>query len=43
MIHLDQSHIALRSHANGMYVCADNNGESPLIANKNSVHTWETF
>lgn len=43
MIHLDQNHVVLRSHANGLYVCADNKGESPLIANKMMAYAWETF
>ena len=35
--------IALRAHANGEYVCADNAGASPLIANRTAVGLWETF
>jgi hypothetical protein len=37
------SAISLRSHANGMYVCADNAGGSPLIANRTAIGAWETF
>ncbi|CAF4047762.1 unnamed protein product, partial [Rotaria sp. Silwood1] len=35
--------IALRSNANGKFVCADNAGNSPLIANRDTPSTWETF
>jgi hypothetical protein len=35
--------ISLRSHANGMYVCAENAGGSPLIANRTAIGAWETF
>jgi type 1 glutamine amidotransferase len=35
--------VALRSKANNMYVCAENNGNSPLIANRASAGLWETF
>src|SRR3984885_10872026 len=35
--------IALRAHANNMYVTADNAGASPLIANRTAIGTWETF
>jgi hypothetical protein len=35
--------IALRAHANSMYVTADNAGASPLIANRTAIGTWETF
>ncbi|MGC4879234.1 PQQ-dependent sugar dehydrogenase [Micromonospora sp. DT43] len=35
--------IALRSRANGLYVCADNTGTSPLIANRTTIGPWETF
>lgn len=35
--------IALRANANGRYVCADNSGESPLIARSFSVGLWEKF
>ncbi|CAF4995502.1 unnamed protein product [Rotaria sp. Silwood1] len=35
--------IALRSNANGKFVCADNTGNSPLIANRDTPSTWETF
>jgi len=37
------SAISLRAHANGMYVCADNMGASPLIANRTAIGGWETF
>lgn len=35
--------IALRAHANGLLVTADNAGASPLIANRTAVGGWETF
>ena len=34
---------ALRSHANGMYLCADDHGNKPLIANRMAVDAWQTF
>ena len=37
------SAISLRAHANGLYVCADNTGTSPLIANRTAIGAWETF
>jgi hypothetical protein len=35
--------ISLRSHANSDYVTAENNGGSPLIANRTAVGNWEQF
>jgi hypothetical protein len=35
--------VALRAHANARYVCADNAGADPLIANRTAVGSWETF
>jgi hypothetical protein len=35
--------VALRAHANNQYVCADNAGANPLIANRTAIGTWETF
>ena len=35
--------MALRSHANGRYVTADNGGAAPLIANRAVVGGWEKF
>jgi hypothetical protein len=35
--------IALRSIANGKFVSADNDGNSPLIANRDWDRAWETF
>ena len=35
--------ISLRAHANNMYVCADNAGANPLIANRTAIGPWETF
>jgi len=35
--------IALKSMANGKFVCADNGGAQSLIANRTAVGPWETF
>jgi beta-glucanase (GH16 family) len=35
--------IVLQSLSNNKYVCADNGGNSPLIANRTSYSTWEQF
>lgn len=35
--------VALRARANNKYVCADNGGASPLIANRTFVEVWESF
>src|SRR6202011_585286 len=35
--------ISLQSYANNLWVCADNAGKSPLIANRGTPSTWETF
>jgi Holliday junction resolvase len=35
--------ITLKAQANGLYVCADNAGASPLIANRTAAGGWETF
>jgi hypothetical protein len=35
--------IALQSLANNLYVCADNNGNSPLIANRGTYGLWEEY
>jgi hypothetical protein len=37
------STVALLAQANGKYVCADNAGSSPLIANRTAVGPWERF
>ncbi|HKS98590.1 MAG TPA: LamG-like jellyroll fold domain-containing protein [Rugosimonospora sp.] len=34
---------ALYAHADNQYVCADNTGANPLIANRASAGVWETF
>jgi hypothetical protein len=33
----------LRADANSKYVCAENGGNAPLIANRNNVGAWEQF
>jgi hypothetical protein len=43
IVTLSGGNVALRSKANNMYVCAENNGNSPLIANRAAVGLWETF
>ena len=35
--------IALRAVANGRFVCADDGGDSPLIANRGAIGPWELF
>jgi hypothetical protein len=35
--------ISLRARINGRYVCADDAGAWPLIANRTAVGSWETF
>ena len=35
--------VVLRAAANNSYVCAENAGASPLIANRAAVGVWETF
>jgi hypothetical protein len=37
--------VALRSHANEKYVCADDatSPDRPLVANRSSINGWETF
>ncbi|MFD4525803.1 xylosidase [Streptomyces sp. NPDC058470] len=35
--------ISLKALANNLYVCADNTGTSPLIANRTSAGAWEQF
>lgn len=35
--------VALRAKANNKFVTAENAGNSPLIANRTSIGTWETF
>jgi len=35
--------ISLRSHADNDYVTAENDGASPLIANRTAIGTWEEF
>jgi hypothetical protein len=35
--------IALKSMANGKFVCAENKGADPLIANRDAVGDWESF
>jgi hypothetical protein len=43
LLNVSSGNIALRAHANNMYVTADNAGASPLIANRTAIGTWEQF
>ncbi|GIF66556.1 hypothetical protein Ais01nite_45910 [Asanoa ishikariensis] len=43
VVDLGGGNVALKSRANGMYVCAENAGANPLVANRASVGGWETF
>ncbi len=43
LIDLGNGNVALRSHANGGYVCAENWGTQALIANRTAIRLWETF
>jgi type 1 glutamine amidotransferase len=43
IVPLSGGNVALRSKADNMYVCAENNGNAPLIANRGAVGGWETF
>jgi glucosylceramidase len=42
-INLGNGTFAFKSLANGKYVCADNNGNSSLIANRDAAKGWESF
>lgn len=42
MIYLNDFTVALRSHANGLFVGYENNGDR-LIANRKSANNWEIF
>ncbi|WP_224363899.1 right-handed parallel beta-helix repeat-containing protein [Hyalangium versicolor] len=35
--------VSLQLQGSGQYVCADNQGNNPLIANRTAVGPWETF
>ena len=43
VVPLSGGNVALRSKANGQYVCAENNGANPLVANRATAGSWETF
>ena len=43
IINLRKTSVALQAAANNKYVCADNGGNSPLIANRDAIGSWETF
>jgi hypothetical protein len=43
VVDLGGGNVALKSRANGMYVCAENAGANPLVANRAAAGAWETF
>ncbi|MFF5289359.1 ThuA domain-containing protein [Paractinoplanes globisporus] len=43
VVTLSGGNVALRSKATGLYVCAENAGNNPLVANRAAVGSWETF
>jgi type 1 glutamine amidotransferase len=43
VVDLGGGNVALRSKANGLYVCAENGGAAALIANRAAIGLWETF
>jgi len=43
IVDLGGGNVAFRSKANGQYVCAENAGANPLVANRPAVGAWETF
>ncbi|MBE1491320.1 fascin domain-containing protein [Plantactinospora soyae] len=43
VVDLGGGNVALRSRANGMFVCAENAGAAALVANRDSAGAWETF
>ncbi|MEV4516155.1 PQQ-dependent sugar dehydrogenase [Dactylosporangium sp. NPDC049525] len=43
LVSLGGTKVALKSKANGQFVCAENGGANPLLANRPSAGSWETF
>ena len=43
LIEYDDGTYALKAHATWKYVCAENNGTSRAVANRDSAQEWETF
>ena len=43
MTSLGSGNISINASANGSYVCAENAGASPLVANRSAVGSWETY
>jgi len=43
IVTLSGGNVALRSKATGLYVCAENAGAAPLVANRAAIGGWETF
>ena len=43
IVTLSGGNVALRSKATNLYVCAENAGAAPLVANRAAIGGWETF
>ncbi|MER7279856.1 PQQ-dependent sugar dehydrogenase [Dactylosporangium sp. NPDC000244] len=43
LVDLGGGKVALKARSTGLYVCAENSGAEPLLANRASVGSWETF
>jgi hypothetical protein len=43
IVDLGGGSVALRSAATGKYVCADQAGAAPLVADRDAIGLWETF
>ena len=43
IVDLGGGRVALRSESSGMYVCAEDAGNSPLVCDRTEVGEWETF
>jgi glucose/arabinose dehydrogenase len=43
LVNLGGTKVALKSKANGQFVCAENGGANPLLANRPTAGSWETF
>jgi hypothetical protein len=41
--YVDGGHVALKSVANQRFVCAEDGGAKPLVANRTNIGLWETF
>ncbi|MFI5913707.1 PQQ-dependent sugar dehydrogenase [Dactylosporangium sp. NPDC051541] len=43
VVDLGNGKVALKSRQTGLYVCAENAGANPLLANRATAGSWETF